>query len=229
MQIQSLESFIQNLPGLFFLKNKDSQYRAATRHFQQFCRFAGENNLLGCDDYALPWAKYADIYRKADHQVMQQNKSLVFLEPLRLQSGKDILVLSRKAPFYNDAQEIIGLSCNLTIVSSPRAVKEISILTKNDFELLGLTIDKSIQYTIVEDFEEFNLTKKEVICLFYLLRGMTAKEIALTLSKSIRTIEKHIIHIKQKLNCNSKSEVIAKAIEYGFVHFVPTTFLTQFL
>ena len=46
-----------------------------------------------------------------------------------------------------------------------------------------------------------HLTKKELACIHLLRKGFTAKEIAKHLSISPRTIEEHIAHIKQKLNC----------------------------
>lgn len=219
-QYLSPEALINGLPGLFFLKDKDSHYVAATQHFKQFCEYTGTQNVVSCSDYDLSWANRADAYREADRRVMA-GESIAFLEPLRLREGKDITVVSRKSPFYDLNQKIIGIGCHLTIVSSPTLVREITTLTKNDFELLTLTKHQSIHYSIKDNLTRFNLSKQELRCLYYLIHGKTAKEISIICSRSKRTIEKHIINIKHKLHCDVKSDIITKAIEYGFVHLIP--------
>ena len=58
-----------------------------------------------------------------------------------------------------------------------------------------------------------NLTKRQLDCLFYLVKGMTIKEIAAMLSLSHRTIEHYIEAIKQKLECNSRSDLICRGLQ----------------
>lgn len=47
---------------------------------------------------------------------------------------------------------------------------------------------------------------------YYLLRGMSAKEIGRALNISNRTVENHIEHIKYKLGCNSRSQITNKIL-----------------
>ncbi|MBU0455875.1 MAG: helix-turn-helix transcriptional regulator [Pseudomonadota bacterium] len=79
-------------------------------------------------------------------------------------------------------------------------------------------------------FDEINvngvkLSVKEGECVYYLLRGMTAKEIGEIVHRSKRTIEGHFLNIKNKLNCSKKSELIEKLWESGF----PFTAITEVL
>lgn len=60
------------------------------------------------------------------------------------------------------------------------------------------------------------LTKREKECLFYLLKGLTAKEIARVMDISNRTIETHVGNIKMKLGVRKKSEVMIQAFQQGF-------------
>ncbi len=53
-----------------------------------------------------------------------------------------------------------------------------------------------------------NLTAKQKECLDYLAKGLSAKEIALRMHISPRTVETHLEHIKIKLNVNFKSELL---------------------
>lgn len=52
-----------------------------------------------------------------------------------------------------------------------------------------------------------SLTRCEKECLFYYLNGYTAKEIARELSVSHRTVETHIVNIKQKSDCSTRGEL----------------------
>jgi DNA-binding CsgD family transcriptional regulator len=54
------------------------------------------------------------------------------------------------------------------------------------------------------------LTKREKICVYYLLRGMTARQIATKIFRSQRTVEDQIAGLKFKFNCRTKSELVGK-------------------
>jgi DNA-binding CsgD family transcriptional regulator len=56
------------------------------------------------------------------------------------------------------------------------------------------------------------LTKHELICAKYYVKGWSAKEIADSLSVSSRTIETHIANLKQKLGYHRKTELINELI-----------------
>ena len=47
------------------------------------------------------------------------------------------------------------------------------------------------------------------------------KEIATILNLSVRTVESYFVIIKLKLGCNNKSQIIEKAINGGFLHYIP--------
>lgn len=51
------------------------------------------------------------------------------------------------------------------------------------------------------------LSKREKECILYLLQGKTAKETALALDLSYRTIEYYFENIKKKLGCSNKREI----------------------
>lgn len=63
-----------------------------------------------------------------------------------------------------------------------------------------------------------DLTLRQTQCLYYLIRGKTAKEIAKIINLSHRTIEDHIAGLRYKLDCNTIRELIGKAIECGFAN-----------
>ncbi len=64
--------------------------------------------------------------------------------------------------------------------------------------------------------KRFGLTPRELDCVYQLLLGKTSVEIAHALALSPRTAESHLDHIKNKLGCFKKSELIGVLIKGGF-------------
>ncbi len=54
------------------------------------------------------------------------------------------------------------------------------------------------------------ITPREFECLYQLSKGLTVKQIARTLNLSPRTVEVHLNHLKEKLECKRTIEIFAK-------------------
>lgn len=57
------------------------------------------------------------------------------------------------------------------------------------------------------------LTKREKECLYYTVKGYTAKDTANALGISRRTVEAHLKNLKSKLSVKKKSQLIRFALE----------------
>ena len=64
------------------------------------------------------------------------------------------------------------------------------------------------KYPIITNNEEIFLSNKELQCVNLLALGKTAKQIALDLKVSPRTIEKNLENVKNKINCGDKEVII---------------------
>lgn len=64
---------------------------------------------------------------------------------------------------------------------------------------------------------ECMLSKRQIECLYYLVKGMTAKETARIIGISHRTVECYLDNIKTKLNCSSRVELIEKALRVKII------------
>jgi DNA-binding CsgD family transcriptional regulator len=103
------------------------------------------------------------------------------------------------------------------------------LIRKNELILPG---ESAITRGQVEDFMEktslvkfkangsfdVRISKREAECLYLLSQGKSAKEIALTLKISNRTVEWYFKQIKYKFKCNSKYELI-KIFESNFKEY----------
>ncbi len=63
------------------------------------------------------------------------------------------------------------------------------------------------------DYLQIDLTDRQIDCIRNLIKGMTMKKIAKIMNLSPKTIEHYFQIIRKKLNCRSRSELIAKALQ----------------
>jgi len=73
-------------------------------------------------------------------------------------------------------------------------------------------------YSILHRDNTIILSKRQVECLALLTMGKVAKEIAIILGISIKTVEDHIRTLKIKLNCSKKSELCYTGIQNNLTH-----------
>ena len=87
----------------------------------------------------------------------------------------------------------------------------------------SILLDTKINKFFFYDNNEFKyLTRREVECIVYLLRGKTAKKIGTILNISPKTVEEYIGLAKKKLNCYSRSQLFDKSFEIGLLTLVHT-------
>jgi DNA-binding NarL/FixJ family response regulator len=94
----------------------------------------------------------------------------------------------------------------------------------------GATMSPSIALKVLGSMQEpkfnpYELTEREIKVLKRLVEGDSYKLIAAYYDISISTVQKHIVHIYQKLHVNSKGEAITKALRDKLVGFIGILFL----
>jgi len=82
---------------------------------------------------------------------------------------------------------------------------------------------RQVSYILTDCYESLGLTVRQSECLFYLVRGKTASEIAQILFRSKRTIESHIDTLKLKLQCETRSEIISKIFDLKLDTTIPNS------
>ncbi len=133
-------------------------------------------------------------------------------------NGIPHFLLTRRQPYYNAKQKITGVLFQSMEILNPTPHYIQQLLSNPLIEMSKFsefTIEKHFNITL----STYNLTKSEKLCLHYVAQGKTAKEIAATLYKSVRTIESHLDNARSKLRCSNRSEVIAKAITEGLITY----------
>jgi DNA-binding CsgD family transcriptional regulator len=145
-------------------------------------------------------------YEMADH-IVQHNQMVI-------QTGQSL------------CQEEVIKDISTGLIKSFNAIKSPLLDDHGDvIGIVGISLDITLQKQQNQDLakmkikalvHKFKLTPKELICINHLLLGKTATEMGIALEVSPRTIETHLSHIKDKLYCTSKSQLIAQLIKLGF-------------
>lgn len=171
-----------------FWKDKKSNFLGCNKKFLASTGCGSSQDFIKTNDYDMPWANaFADIYVEDDRNIIDTGIPKINYKQLQQQlDGTTKTILVSKIPLYGSKGEINGL--------------------------LGFYTDISSEEVIVN----IGLTKRQSQCLYHLVRGKTAKQIAKALNLSNRTVEFYLENIKDKFKCESRSDLIAKAIEMGF-------------
>ncbi len=105
-----LRAIINTAPVRIFWKDNDLRYLGCNNLFAQDAGKSSPEELLGKDDYQMPWAEQAELYRADDRAVMTSGTSkLSFDEPQSTPDGRTIWLRTSKVPLQNDVNEIIGI------------------------------------------------------------------------------------------------------------------------
>lgn len=166
------------------------------------------NILVACNKLKLDFCR--DLYGRED--VIGKNISEL-LSPEELGSTKN---------YYLENMEIIksGLPKQYYNTWVIKDLYRLELLTfrfpisNKEGKVMGiLTVSHFMNKFSLQKAYQCGLSKRETECLFYLLDGCTAKEIAVALHLSHRTVEGYIENMKNKLGCSTASELIVKVLQ----------------
>ena len=170
------------------------------------------NKLEGCEEILAQH----NVWLNNDNLVLTTGKTLSFYNYV-VGIDKYITVLTHKTPLYDMHGEIVGtfgfsfymsekkLSFFKNITELKENIANFTELTQN----LGAPPAKIILNNAI-------LSRRETACAFYLAKGFSAKQIAIKLGISSRTVQTHLDHIKEKTGCKFSSELVEQLFDKGF-------------
>ena len=204
------KSLLDHMPGYIGWKDVNLNYQGANKALLEL---KGVNDITGKTDEELSPASVEDnmVFLEQDLLVLKGNK----ISTVHRGSKTNTIFLLEKSPIINQENTITGL---IYYCRPWHKADVFHILNQLDNKL-----DLEIQnYTLDHHYNQFKLTKRECECVFLLIRGKTAKEIAALLSLSKRTVESYIENIKNKMDCQNKAEILVKAISNGYQNQIPS-------
>ncbi|MDD5229194.1 MAG: EAL domain-containing protein [Methylococcales bacterium] len=109
--IHLFQSVLDNAPMIrIFWKDLNGCYLGGNAAFMKDAGLDCADELIGKNDYELPWKEFAKSYRADDRHITQSNKSKLHYEKLLiLPNGKKILSRTSKVPLHDEKKNVIGL------------------------------------------------------------------------------------------------------------------------
>lgn len=195
---------------------KDTKFRFMSCS-ENLSELAGEDSpgsMIGKDDHSLIWQKDASFFREKDSQIIKTDlKYINVVEAIDVVTGHGIIkqhILITKAPLFNSRGKCIGIAgSHLNLPSY-----------EEDASDEPSALDEKGRLWLPDSLCNEYLTRKEVSVLRLILLGKTSKQSAKILGLSPRTVEEYTEKIKRKMQCASKYEIHAVAVEHGITHIL---------
>ncbi len=223
------QAFINQMPNCFTVSDLNSQFLLANNTSIQWFGFKSLDAMTGKIYADMPCraAEQHANFMQQDEMILQ-NKGHGKIIGLYCYHNYDWkIVFAEKYPLKNEQGEIIALVTHISDMTNSSFIdinKFVSLVLQNNsirfYEQKGYLVEESPP-------TQFALSPRLSECLFFLIRGDSAKDIAVRLGISSRTVECYIDQLKINWNCNSKSELIQKALSLGYMNKIPASLLHE--
>ena len=196
-----IDSYL-DLPYDVYLLDMDGKYLECNAIQAKRLGLANKADVIGqsLNNFDFLNAQEVEDIKLNNYAIKKTKKPKVIIEKFTFIEKVSQSMLSHKMPFYDKLGKVIGvfgLSINL-----------------NDNQSLFSDLSNPVKNNSAFSFNlpsrQVKVSPRERECLYYLMRGETAKEIARRLNLSPRTIEFYIENMKKKFSCSNRIELIAK-------------------
>ena len=211
---------LSTIADFILVKDFDGVYRLANSNLSYCLGYKNLEEMIGLEanDFTMPnpASEIADQFIEEDKLVINTKKDLKIISMVKWADNNSIrTIFVNKRPIIDSNNNVLGTIGICNDVTNTNIGLALLLNKKNK------KIQNSYQISNFNYGIGNKLTKKQSTCIFLMLRGKTAKEIADIMGISRRTVESHMQVIKYKLSCNSKSQIIDKSIELGFCNVIP--------
>lgn len=167
----------------------------------------------------------AEIFIEEDQLLLKRNQPLRYLSYREYSDGKWHLLLGDKNCITNNENQVVGIFSQAKDITNDNLIDFSRFMFDKHKKYESKSNQSGFDYIISQKNEIDGLSRKEMVVLFYFLRGKSAREIANIIYRSEKTINFHLDAIKSKFNVTSKSALIEKAIYQGFMNILPKELL----
>lgn len=213
-------NIIEQLSGYIAWKDNHHHYLGCNRNLANLYGFSHPNQIIGMTDEKLDGMSEETLsfYYDCDKLALS-GKVVKLIHNIGSPNPTKSFLLEKK-PLFNNENHIMG-----TIYQCFELKENILYNLKQHDDKYQKSNSRS--YNIGAFENPFDLSARELECLFFLLRGMTAKRISEVLTLSKRTIEFYISNIKNKFGSLTKSELIVSSIQHGYMDILPPRFMNH--
>ena len=217
------QAIIDIMPGFFCITDEHSRYLTANTRLSNCFGFSSTDQMIGLTYSQIKCraADIADQWIQEDTLTLESNESNKFVSYACTANDTWRLVIGEKKPFTNSHNQP-GLMMHFLELTHLGVLDVFPWLKKQN----GFPIKEQFSAQLVKQSpsptqEPFSSLESE--CLFFLLRGKTLRQMGELLALSVSAVEKLVYRLKCQFNCFNKSELIAAAIDGGYLNMIPET------
>ena len=204
---------ILELPINIIFLDRDSAIQRINENNALTCGYQSVKHALGKSIRDAYKTQSADFSIRHDVEVLTHDAMIIKEEYCERKDETSFWTLTAKLPWYGQHDEIIGIfGCSIAMGFEKLPSIQDALTA---FMKLGILTVTETQRTLPGScILNYYFTQRETEILRLLVRGKTAREIALTMNLSTRTVESYLENIKTKTDSATKSELIEKVIDY---------------
>lgn len=141
---QLLQLVMDNIPQSVFWKDKESlRYMGVNQAFAEDAGFASSQELVGKDDFDMPWKEQAELYRADDQQVLELGEpKLNYEEPQTGPTGQVTWLRTSKIPMRDANGQIFAV---LGMYEDITGQKQLQQQVQESFERRGYQVQVSTE------------------------------------------------------------------------------------
>jgi len=213
------ENIFNSLNQPIWVKDTNLNYIRVNAKFIELTQMLGKN-IIGKNDFDMPWEQHASEFRQSNKQVLQEN-NLVVINPIVTQRNELKTVANSITPLRDNDNTVTGIISIMEVISDIGLMKHLITLTEEDYKRHGIK-----QYSKIISKQTADLSPQELKVIYFLLRGKTTRLISLAMNLSPRTVESYMERIKVKFNSRTKPEIIETALALGYLNYIPHDFIS---
>ncbi len=228
MQIEKQlnEQLFMQLPGYVAVHDLESKYALVNNKALDFLGLKSLDQIIGdrYEDMSGFISDSSEELYKQDQLVFSTEKNARFLGFHKVSDVDCKVMMGEKRVLRDNNNKVNGLLSHWTDITDFNVLDVGKLLLNSQKSHMGKSNTLQFGYMLTdEESVVTGLTNRQMECLFFMLRGKTNKSIADSLGVGERKVECHIVEIKERLGCISRSECIEKSIYKGYINIIPAS------
>lgn len=220
-----LPSMFSQLPGCWGCKDQNSVFVYANEEYSKLVGIEHHDDCVGRTDFDMPspTTNCAQLFQEQDQMVMKENIKLRVLDIHPYPDGRWRAHIFTKKPWLDDNNNIQGT------IFFGQELTDTAILEVGHWicRAAGLNTSAQVSFNVHKHPLQKALNTRESEVLFLLLYGKKPQYIARVLKMTVKTVENHVLKLRDKFNASTKNELVDLALSSGFGSHIPESMLTK--
>lgn len=210
---------INSLNYICTVKDRNSRYVACSEKFLSFIQDQ-RRNVIGNNDSNFIWKDCASIYQEIDSTVLAQKRKISSIVPIPVKDNKVVFSNTIKSPIKSNNGRVIGIFKHGNLIRNENILNSIRFLQQLDKGLFHQSYELR-GYLLENTYHEINVNPLESLCLFFYVRGLTAKTIFKIVNLDESIICDTLDALKEQIIFSSPTQLATKMNRKKILYTIP--------